>query len=265
MQCRVCVHRPMCCAALKNVKPSPPNPYISETAFSCTFQKVYTYPPPGDDMFAHRSESCRKCRKVPKPRKLAGSECPREILKTVFLRYCWCPLCLGRGCLLRTMVSLCSLSLCLCLLVRLRRLLWLLVLFLGLCGLGTGSWVLVIHIHPVALIKIFTSRTPRKPGRTQVNPAGVGRCEKIFRQVSAGVNKCFGRCYAQVWSCQGGLGSRASAFVWNAPTQKTRAHRKAMAWRAPTAWHAEEGTQYLEGQQNGIHVRKRVQGRTVKR
>uniref|UniRef100_A0A7S4G2A0 Uncharacterized protein n=1 Tax=Eutreptiella gymnastica TaxID=73025 RepID=A0A7S4G2A0_9EUGL len=32
-----------------------------------------------DDMFAHRSESCRKCRKVPKPRKLAGSECPREI------------------------------------------------------------------------------------------------------------------------------------------------------------------------------------------
>ena len=79
MQCRVCVHRPMCCAALKNVKPSPPNPYISETAFSCTFQKVYTYPPPGDDMFAHRSKSCRKCRKVPKPRKLAGSECPREI------------------------------------------------------------------------------------------------------------------------------------------------------------------------------------------
>ena len=45
MQCRVCVHRPMCCAALKNVNPSPPNPYISETAFSCTFQKVYTYPP----------------------------------------------------------------------------------------------------------------------------------------------------------------------------------------------------------------------------
>ena len=85
MQCRVCVHRPMCCAALKNVKPSPPNPYISETAFSCTFQKVYTYPPPGDDMFAHRSKSCRKCRKVPKPRKLAGSECPREIYIYIYI------------------------------------------------------------------------------------------------------------------------------------------------------------------------------------
>ena len=36
----------MCCAALKNVNPSPPNPYISEMAFSCRFQKVYTYPPP---------------------------------------------------------------------------------------------------------------------------------------------------------------------------------------------------------------------------
>ena len=42
VQCRVCVHRPMCCAALKNVNPSPPNPYISEMAFSCRFQKVYT-------------------------------------------------------------------------------------------------------------------------------------------------------------------------------------------------------------------------------
>ena len=77
--------RRLCCAALKNVKPSPPNPYISETAFSCTFQKVYTYPPPGDDMFAHRSESCRKCRKVPKPRKLAGSECPREIYIYIYI------------------------------------------------------------------------------------------------------------------------------------------------------------------------------------
>ena len=39
MQCHVCVHRPMCCATLKNVTP-PPNPYISEMAFSCRFQKV---------------------------------------------------------------------------------------------------------------------------------------------------------------------------------------------------------------------------------
>ena len=30
-------------------------------------------------MFAHRSKSCRNCRKVPKPTKLAGYECPREI------------------------------------------------------------------------------------------------------------------------------------------------------------------------------------------
>ena len=42
----VCVHRAMCCAALKNDNPPPPNPYISEMAFSCRFQKVYTYPPP---------------------------------------------------------------------------------------------------------------------------------------------------------------------------------------------------------------------------
>ena len=79
VQCCVCVHRPMCCAALKNDNPSPPNPNISEMAFSCRFQKVYTYPPPGDDMFARGSKSCRNYRKVPKPTKLAGSECPREI------------------------------------------------------------------------------------------------------------------------------------------------------------------------------------------
>ena len=30
-------------------------------------------------MFAHLSKSCRNCQKVPKPRKLAGYECPREI------------------------------------------------------------------------------------------------------------------------------------------------------------------------------------------
>ena len=92
VQCCVCVHRPMCCAALKNDNPSPPNPYISEMAFSCRFQKVYTYPPPGDDMFARGSKSCRNYRKVPKPTKLAGSECPREILWppiTNMEMYCW--------------------------------------------------------------------------------------------------------------------------------------------------------------------------------
>ena len=85
VQCCVCVHRPMCCAALKNDNPSPPNPYISEMAFSCRFQKVYTYPPPppGDDMFARGSKSCRNYRKVPKPTKLAGSECPREMCSCV--------------------------------------------------------------------------------------------------------------------------------------------------------------------------------------
>ena len=36
----------MCCAALKNGNPPSPSPYISEIAFSCRFQKVYTYPPP---------------------------------------------------------------------------------------------------------------------------------------------------------------------------------------------------------------------------
>ena len=85
VQCCVCVHRPMCCAALKNDNPSPPNPYISEMAFSCRFQKVYTYPPPGDDMFARGSKSCRNYRKVPKPTKLAGSECPREIYVYIYI------------------------------------------------------------------------------------------------------------------------------------------------------------------------------------
>ena len=43
MQCRVCVHRPMCCAELKNVNPSPPNPYMRR--FLADFKK-YTHSPP---------------------------------------------------------------------------------------------------------------------------------------------------------------------------------------------------------------------------
>ena len=65
MQCHVCVHRPTCCATLKNVTtpPPPPNPYISEMAFSCRFQKVYTYPPPlpGLHMEAKVVENAEKC------------------------------------------------------------------------------------------------------------------------------------------------------------------------------------------------------------
>ena len=65
MQCCVCVHCPMCCAALKNHNPSPPNPYISEMAFSCRFQKVYTYPPPQVTTCLHAeakvAETTEKC------------------------------------------------------------------------------------------------------------------------------------------------------------------------------------------------------------
>ena len=76
----LCAPSNVLCYAEKCGSP-PPNPYISEMAPSCRFQKVYTYPPPppGDDMFAHGSKTCRKCRKVPKPTKLGYSECPREI------------------------------------------------------------------------------------------------------------------------------------------------------------------------------------------
>ena len=46
-QCKFCVKRPPCCAVLKNATtPPPPNPYISEMAFSHAFQKIYTYTPP---------------------------------------------------------------------------------------------------------------------------------------------------------------------------------------------------------------------------
>ena len=84
MQCHVCVHRPMCCATLKNGKPPSPNPYISEMAFFLQISKtIHIPPPPGDDMFAHGSKSCRNCRKVPKPRKLAYYECPQEICPRV--------------------------------------------------------------------------------------------------------------------------------------------------------------------------------------
>ena len=96
------------------------------------------------------------------------------------------------------------------------RLLLLPGLFLGLCGLGTGSWVLVIHL--VALIKNwkhglrqnvdhadkhFTYHaTQGAHNSTRQVSAGVknffGRCQKIFWQVLARVSKGFGRCYALV-------------------------------------------------------------------
>ena len=37
--------------------PPPPNPYISETAFSHRFQKVYTYPHQRDQILAHWTKS----------------------------------------------------------------------------------------------------------------------------------------------------------------------------------------------------------------
>ena len=38
-------------------KPSPPNPYISEMAFSHRFRKAYTYPPQGNDILVHLAKS----------------------------------------------------------------------------------------------------------------------------------------------------------------------------------------------------------------
>ena len=61
--------------------PLPSDPYISETAFSHRFQKVYTYPPPlQDEILAHWTKSSQNPVKVPKPTVLADNECPREIL-----------------------------------------------------------------------------------------------------------------------------------------------------------------------------------------
>ena len=60
----VCVNRQMGSSDLKSVStyPPPPNPYISETAFSHRFQKAYTYPhaPLRGDMFAHWGKHCKK-------------------------------------------------------------------------------------------------------------------------------------------------------------------------------------------------------------
>ena len=55
--CPVC--RPVYSSVRKTVTtyPRPPNPYISETAFSHRFRKAYTYPPPpppqGNDILVH--------------------------------------------------------------------------------------------------------------------------------------------------------------------------------------------------------------------
>ena len=42
-----------------HLPPPPPNPYISETAFSHRFQKVYPHPPPPqrDEILAHWTKS----------------------------------------------------------------------------------------------------------------------------------------------------------------------------------------------------------------
>ena len=48
---RVHVSRLQLCA--QNCDPPPPNPYISETAFSHRFRKAYTYPPQENDSLVH--------------------------------------------------------------------------------------------------------------------------------------------------------------------------------------------------------------------
>ena len=42
----LCAPSNLLCYTEKWQPPPSPNPYISEMAFSCRFQKVYTYPPP---------------------------------------------------------------------------------------------------------------------------------------------------------------------------------------------------------------------------
>ena len=59
--------------------PPPPDPYISETAFSHKFQKVYTCPPKREEIMAHWTKSSQNPVKLPKPTVLAH-KCPREIL-----------------------------------------------------------------------------------------------------------------------------------------------------------------------------------------
>ena len=70
-------------SVVKNMVTYPPPTHTFPKRRFLTDFKKYTHtppPPPGDDMFAPISKSSRNCRKVPKPRKLACSECPREIL-----------------------------------------------------------------------------------------------------------------------------------------------------------------------------------------
>ena len=54
-----CALRVLPCTALcaKLRPPTPPNPYISETAFSHRFRKAYTYPPQGDDILVQYAKS----------------------------------------------------------------------------------------------------------------------------------------------------------------------------------------------------------------
>ena len=69
---------------LKNVTsyPPPPNPYISEMAFSHRFQKVYTYP----EILAQQTKSLENSQNVPKPTVLTRSECPRETWSQINLK-----------------------------------------------------------------------------------------------------------------------------------------------------------------------------------
>ena len=69
-----------------HLPPPPPNTYISETAFSHRFQKVYTQPPQLDDILAYWTKSPQNPGKVPKPTVLAHTECPQEIYACSYTR-----------------------------------------------------------------------------------------------------------------------------------------------------------------------------------
>ena len=69
-----------------------PNPNIPETAFSHRFQKVFTYPPQGNNILAHGKKSSKTAGKLLKPTELVHNECPREICKHMRDSYIDCTL-----------------------------------------------------------------------------------------------------------------------------------------------------------------------------
>ena len=82
VQCPVCVHRPRCCAVLKNVTtyPLPPTHTFLKWPFLAGLKKIHI-PPLCGDMFAQGRKTCKK-----NPKKCQNAQswhimnCPREIL-----------------------------------------------------------------------------------------------------------------------------------------------------------------------------------------